>query len=63
MIPGSKWYIKKYSDEAASKKIYNAILTNTVNELNKNLKSTANKYIKMEKKYNVEIIQKSIIID
>ena len=44
MIPGSKWYIKKYSDTAASKKIYNAILTNTINELNKNLKSMANKH-------------------
>ena len=56
MIPGSKWYIKKYSDEAASKKIYSAILTNTVDELNKNLKSMANKYINMGIKYNVTII-------
>ena len=56
MIPGTKWYIKKYSDEAASKKIYSAILTNTVGELNKNLKSMANKYINMGIKYNVTII-------
>jgi len=56
MIPGSKWYIKKYSDTAASKKIYNAILTNTINELNKNLKSMANKYINMGIKYNITII-------
>ncbi len=56
MIPGTKWYIKKYSDEAASKKIYNAILTDTVNKLNKNLKSIANKYINMGIKYNEKII-------
>lgn len=56
MIPGTKWYIKKYSDEAASKKIYNAIITNTVDKLNKNLKSTANKYITMGKKYNISEI-------
>lgn len=56
MIPGTKWYIKKYSDGAASKKIYNAILTNTVDKLNKNLKSIANKYINMGIKYNITII-------
>ena len=56
MIPGSKWYIKKYSDDAASKKIYNAILTNKINDLNKNLKSTANKYINMGIKYNITIL-------
>lgn len=56
MIPGTKWYLKKYSDEAATKKICAAILNDTINNLNKNLKSLANKYINMGKKYTVNIL-------
>jgi hypothetical protein len=50
LISGSKWYLKKYSDNAAFKKIITSIIGDTIDELNKNLKSTANKYIKMGKK-------------
>jgi hypothetical protein len=31
LIPGSKWYLKKYSNDAAQKKIYKAILSGTIN--------------------------------
>jgi len=40
LIHSSKWYLKKYSDGTALKKIYTAILEKTIDDLNKNLKTT-----------------------
>jgi|688.fasta_scaffold190499_1 hypothetical protein len=43
LLPFSKWYVKKYHKSYNWSKIINAIKTNTIDELNKNLKSKANK--------------------
>src|SRR5919108_4420733 len=39
--PFSKWYVKGYSHNSQLVKMINAILNNTINELNKNLKTKA----------------------
>jgi spore germination protein GerM len=39
--PFTKWYVKDYSESAKYKKVINAIINNTINKLNKNLKSLA----------------------
>ena len=50
--PFSKWYIKGYSDLTKFSKILNAITNNTVNTLNKNLKTIARSIISINgKKY------------
>jgi hypothetical protein len=43
LTPFSKWYVKKYHKSYNWSKIINAIKTNTLEELNKNLKSKATK--------------------
>lgn len=43
--PFSKWYVKYYSEMAAIAKIINAIKTDKLTVLNKNLKSKANKIL------------------
>ena len=43
LLPFSKWYVKKYHKSYNLSKIINAIKTDTIEELNKNLKSKANK--------------------
>lgn len=50
--PFTKWYVKAYSNQSKYYKIINAILNNTVNELNKNLKTLASKIVSINgKKY------------
>ena len=39
--PFTKWYVKKYLNEYKYKKIFEAILNNNIEDLNKNLKSKA----------------------
>ena len=41
--PFTRWYVKGYSEVSKYSKVINAILNNTVNELNKNLKTFAGK--------------------
>jgi hypothetical protein len=43
LLPFSKWYVKKYHKSYNWSKIINAINTNTIDNLNKNLKTKANK--------------------
>ena len=43
LLPFSKWYVKKYHKSYNWSKIINAIITKTIENLNKNLKSKANK--------------------
>lgn len=43
LLPFSKWYVKKYHKSYNWSTIINAIKTNTIDNLNKNLKSKANK--------------------
>jgi hypothetical protein len=43
LLPFSKWYVKKYHKSYNWSKIINAIKSNTIDDLNKNLKSKANK--------------------
>lgn len=46
--PFSKWYIKKYSNMTTDKKIIDAIRTNKLATLNKNLKTRASKILKID---------------
>ena len=39
--PFTKWYVKDFSESAKYKKVINAIIDNTIDMLNKNLKSLA----------------------
>ena len=51
-IPFTKWYIKKYSDSTKYIKIKEALDSNTINQLNGNLKSQSKKIISInDKKY------------
>ena len=49
LIPFSKWYVKMYHKIYQDKKILNAILNDTVNKLDKNLKVMAKKIINRAK--------------
>lgn len=46
--PYSKWYVKQYSVNANLIKIIHAIKNNCLNKLNKNLKTSANKILKID---------------
>jgi hypothetical protein len=51
--PFTKWYIKGYSDQTKYLSIFNALLNDTVEELNKNLKTIARRIISIDNvKYN-----------
>ena len=43
LVPFTKWYVKMYHEKYKLEKIMDAIYNNTIDELNKNLKSDANK--------------------
>lgn len=47
--PFTKWYVKGYSNQTKYMSIIDAIINNTVNELNKNLKSLAHKIVTIDK--------------
>jgi hypothetical protein len=46
LIPFTKWYVKMYHAHYKDKKIYEAIITQNIDGLNKNLKTEANKILK-----------------
>lgn len=50
--PFTKWYIKGYSNQTKYMKVIEAIINNTINDLNKNLKTLAKQIISIDgKKY------------
>jgi hypothetical protein len=54
LIPFTKWYVKKYHKRYDYSKIYDAIENDTIDKLNKNLKTIAVKFITLLKKENKE---------
>jgi len=56
-IPFSKWYVKSYSGYYQYKKIIEAIKTDDLNSLNKNLKVLANKIKIIEQELKQELKQ------
>ena len=54
-IPFTKWYVKKYLIKYELGKIMAAIEKNEVDNLNKNLKTKANKLIRLSKMYDIDL--------